>query len=87
MTDNEVIFAFVNGCELLKSDDVSLEDMHSIRLALDNCAKNLIPYVHKYVTQRDCHQCKHNKSKHRDYTECKHIELCYGTVDRKYFDN
>lgn len=86
MTDNEVIFAFVNGCDLLKSDNVAMADMHDIRKCLDDCAKKLIPFVHKYVTCKDCLKCKHNKSKNVNYTECKYMQWCRETVDRRYYE-
>lgn len=86
MTDNEVIFAFVNGCELLKNDDVRMEDMHEIRKCLDRCAESLLPYVHRYVTKKECKSCKRNKSKKSSYIDCKYRALCECSTDRKYYE-
>lgn len=86
MTDNEVIFCFTNGCDLLKNDDVDMADMNKIRKSLENCAKEMLPLVHRYVTKRDCYTCKHNKA--NSYVECKYRNKgkCEMTIDRPNYE-
>lgn len=83
MTDNEVIYCFQNGCSLLDSDDVDREDMNGIRRELEKCAQNMLPYIHRYITKRDCSKCKYNKK--LSYVDCKFRNECMETIERDKF--
>lgn len=84
MTDNEIIWAFNNGCDLLNNDDVDNEDLVQLKRCLEKCAEGMIPYVHKYVTEKPCKDCKNADS----YGRCNkyNSSKCYSTIDRKYFE-
>lgn len=84
MTDNEVIYCFQKGCSLLDSDDVDREDLNGIRRELEKCAQNMLPYIHRYITKRDCRNCKHNKK--LSYVDCKFRNECMETIERGKFD-
>lgn len=83
MTDNEIIYCFQNGCDLLKNDDVDNDDINDIKRALEKCAENMLPYIHKYVTKKECKKCKRNKGK--TYLSCDLAYECQYTIERKGF--
>lgn len=83
MTDNEIIYCFQNGCDLLKNDDVDNYDINDIKKALERCAESMLPYIHKYVTKKECKNCKNNKGK--TYLKCDSMYECQNTIERKGF--
>lgn len=83
MTDNEIIYCFQNGCDLLKNDDVDNADINGLKRELEKCAINMLPYIHKYITKKECKNCKNNKKE--SYIDCKLSSKCADTIERKEF--
>lgn len=84
MTDNEVIYAFSEGCALLQNNDVDSEDLASIRKHLDECAHLLMPFVYKYKdTYKWCTKCKNQCGK--TYIQCEYEDDCFYSFNRPHF--
>lgn len=82
MTDNEILWAFTNGCDLLNRDDIDNSELNQIKRCIEKCAEDMLPYVHKYVTHKDCKNCSEHPK--RDYS-CRVWSMCYRTIDRPHF--
>lgn len=58
MTDNEIMDAFVKGCNLIKDDNVDREIITNIVRCLERCAKSMMPYITQ-AEGKGCVDCKH----------------------------
>lgn len=85
MTDNEILWAFTNGCDLLNRNDIDNSELNSIKRCIEKCAEDMLPYVHKYVTHKVCDKCAEYNYKKHQYDGCDFRRECRETIDRPHF--
>lgn len=93
MNDSEIIWAFDHtlGEGIIGRDDVDHKDQAEILKILENTAKSLIPFAHKYSSDSNCKRCSecknYKKNQYGGGYECKYYEeKCYKTIKRPLFE-
>jgi len=86
MTDNEIMECFKLGTSLCSNDDVDRADINNIIKELENCAEHMLPYIHKYYTDKKkaCKDCVHFSRKEN---KCSYAirQACIYSLDKKEF--
>lgn len=87
MNDNDILFAFQKGMPLLRADNVEHKDSEKILKALEQCAYELFPIIHKYDNSAKSRQCKNCVYGSKKENKCLKFSLseCYCTSNRPFY--
>ena len=68
-------------------DNADNSDIIKIRRKLEECAKSMIPEIHKYYhPDRDCNNCYYHYKKSKYGNVCNYEDQCKNTIHKPLFE-